>query len=121
MHERFCRNYFPTLFAASNITSKTSSGLESIATWLDFRTVVFALALLAILLSRSGLMALSSDETTNHDGLVFQAALLATSANTFWKAGSWTAYTTSCSFGVKSLAKALPTPSLESVKYPFAF
>src|SRR5215470_7507127 len=97
MHS-FRENHFPTLLAASNMTSKTSLGLESIATWLDFRMVVFALALLAILFSRSGLMALSSDETTNHDGLVFHAALLATSPNTFWKAGSWTAYTTSCSF-----------------------
>src|SRR5499425_1892114 len=98
MHERVCRNFFFKQKTAYEITSKTSLGLESIATWLDFRTVVFALALFAIFLSRSGLMALSSDETTNHDGLVFQAALLATSPNTFSAAGSWTAYTTSCSF-----------------------
>src|SRR3974390_1841732 len=81
------QNYLLTLFAASTITANTSFGLESIVMLLLFRVVVFALALFAIFISSSGLIAWSSEAITYHEGLVFHAALTPPSPNTLFEQG----------------------------------
>jgi hypothetical protein len=64
--------FFPR--AASSITFATSLGWESMATWLDARTVVVAFICFAMLFSCSGAIILSLLATMNHDGLLCQAA-----------------------------------------------
>ncbi len=66
--------FFPR--AASSITFATSLGWESMATWLEARTVVVAFICFAMLFSCSGAIIRSLLETTYHVALLCQAAAL---------------------------------------------
>src|SRR5215470_3735151 len=98
-------------FAASSITFNTSLGCESITTWLDGNSVVFAFILFAIKRSKSGCIALSFFATTNQVGLFFQAGSPPLSSNTVCEAGICVAQTKACCLEFKSFANAFLTPS----------
>ena len=63
------------LLTASTMTTATARGCESVATWLDVSVVVVAWMCAAIARSYSGAI-MRSFTITNHDGFVFQAAVV---------------------------------------------
>src|SRR5258706_14895647 len=94
------------VFAASKITFATSAGCDSIATWLESSSYVFAPMRLATKRSSSGCTVRSFLATMYQLGFDLQAV-----PSTFWVNRSatgtmWVAQTSFCSFSGKSPAKA---------------
>src|SRR6267154_3959575 len=97
-------SFYCAAIAAASITFATSDGFEMNPTWLALISFVCAPILLAMNLSRSGLIALSWVDTTYHDGMVFQAAALTGSPKIAAASGFWVAASNSASSSGRSFA-----------------
>src|SRR5882672_7529940 len=104
------------VFAASMITFATTSGCESIATWLDAMVVVFALMSLANFRSRSGLIMRSLLATMYQLGRVFHATLVTLAPKTVLLVVPCVAATSFCWARGRSGAKFSDTPLVVMVR-----
>src|SRR5215470_6422918 len=97
--------------AALMISSATSFGKESIATWLDGTSIAVALAAFTWSLSICGGMIVSFVATTMKVGFSRHATWLIGAVRVLMWNGPWVAATTVCSSGERSAAKYLLMPS----------
>src|SRR2546427_11464763 len=95
----------PTAAAAFSISSATSSGWETIATWLDGISTVVAPIRDANMRSASGGIASSFCATRYQVGSDFHAGAAITSVNADDASGCCTAYITPARVGATSAAK----------------
>src|SRR5580658_2271263 len=101
--------------AASRITSSTTSGWDSIGTWLLATSVICPFMRFAAALSRSGCTAWSFVPTMFQQGLSLQAGLSIFAPNRVAAGGLAVAQTSCCSSSGRSPAKySMPSGSIQT-------